>query len=180
MPATVEDAAGLLRGAIRDPRPVVYMENRRLYGKKAPHPESLPEPMPLGRAAVRRSGDALSIVSWGRMVHVCLEAADELDKDGVSVEVIDLRSLVPADMDTVLESVVKTSRLLVVQEAVRDFGVGAEFASRVCEAAFYYLDAPPGRLGGKPTPVPFSPALESHWVPSKETVMVEVRRLLSL
>jgi 2-oxoisovalerate dehydrogenase E1 component len=178
MPATVDDAAGLLRGAIRDPRPVVYIENRRLYGRKATRPESLPEPIPLGRATVRRSGDALTMLSWGRMVHVCLEAAGELEKDGLSVEVIDLRSLVPADMDTVVESVIKTSRLLVVQEAVRDFGAGAEFASRVCEAAFDYLDAPPARLGGKFTPVPYSPALESHWVPSKGSVVEAARRLV--
>ena len=125
MPATVTDAHDLLLASVRDPNPVVFIENRRLYGMRG---ELGVDPLPLGRARVARSGEDVTVVTWGQMLRECLAAADE---GPASLEVIDLRSLVPLDMETVLESVRRTGRLLVVHEAVQDFGAGAEIAARV-------------------------------------------------
>jgi pyruvate/2-oxoglutarate/acetoin dehydrogenase E1 component len=164
MPATVTDARDLLVAAVEDPDPVVYVENRRLYGMRG---ELDQDPLPLGRARVTTAGDDVTVVTWGQMVRECLSAAEAAD---VSVEVIDLRSLVPLDMDTVLESATRTGRVLVVHEAVQDFGAGAEIAARVGEELFDLLLAPVKRIGAPPVPMPFSPSLEQVLVPRAAAV----------
>jgi pyruvate/2-oxoglutarate/acetoin dehydrogenase E1 component len=159
LPATVTDAHDLLVAAVEDPDPVVYVENRRLYGMRG---ELDQDPLPLGRARVAVAGEDVTIVTWGQMVRECLTAAASA---GVSVEVIDLRSLVPLDLGTVLESATRTGRVLVVHEAVQDFGAGAEIAARVGEELFDLLRTPVKRIGAPPVPMPFSPALERALMP---------------
>ncbi|MFC0530306.1 alpha-ketoacid dehydrogenase subunit alpha/beta [Phytohabitans kaempferiae] len=176
MPSTPEDAYGLLRSAIRDPNPVVFVENRLQYGMKGPRVprEHL---VPIGRAAIRREGSDVTIVSYSRLSIVCVEAAQELAAEGISCEVIDLRTIAPLDVSTVLASVAKTSRLLIVHEAARDFGVGAEIAARVAAEGLWYLDAPITRVGAASTPAPYSPPLEGEWLPGKEDVLRAAREL---
>jgi pyruvate/2-oxoglutarate/acetoin dehydrogenase E1 component len=159
LPATVTDAHDLLLESVRDPNPVLFVENRRLYGIKG---ELGQDPLPLGRARVARAGDEVTVVTWGQSLRECLGAAD---RGPVSLEVIDLRSLAPLDMDTVLESVSRTGRLLVVHEAVQDFGAGAEIAARVADELFDELLAPVRRLGAPRVPMPFSPQLERALLP---------------
>jgi pyruvate/2-oxoglutarate/acetoin dehydrogenase E1 component len=159
-PADVRDARDLMKAAIADPNPVVYLENRRLYGMRG-DPEG-GEALPPGRARVVRSGRRATLVTWGRMVRESLAAAADLD-----VDVIDLRTLVPWDADTVLASVRRTGRLLVVTEAVTNFGPGAEIAARVADEAFFDLDAPVRRIGGPFVPTPYSPILEEALVVSQ-------------
>jgi pyruvate/2-oxoglutarate/acetoin dehydrogenase E1 component len=165
LPATVTDAHDLLIEAVRDPNPVVFVENRRLYGMRGDRGEA---PLPLGRARVTRAGDEVTVVTWGQTLRECLSAAD---RSPVSLEVIDLRSLVPLDMDTVIESVSRTGRLLVVHEAVQDFGAGAEIAARVADALFDELLAPIRRLGAPWVPMPFSPELERSLLPNAEAIV---------
>jgi pyruvate/2-oxoglutarate/acetoin dehydrogenase E1 component len=159
LPATVTDAHDLLLDSVRDPNPVLFVENRRLYGTKG---ELGQDPLPLGRARVARAGDEVTVVTWGQSLRECLGAADRCP---VSLEVVDLRSLVPLDMDTVLASVSRTGRLLVVHEAVQDFGAGAEIAARVADELFDELLTPVRRLGAPPVPMPFSPRLERALLP---------------
>jgi 2-oxoisovalerate dehydrogenase E1 component len=171
MPSTPADAYGLLRSAIRDPNPVVFVENRLQYGTRGPRcsPDHL---VPIGQAAVRRAGTDVTVVSYSRIMDACLTAADLLAEQGVSCEVIDLRTIVPLDFDTVLTSVRKTSRAVIVHEAVKDFGVGAEIAARLADEAIWYLDGPVVRVCAQPTPAPYSPVLEASWLPN-ETHIVE-------
>lgn len=164
MPATVTDARVLLVEAVRDPNPVVFVENRRLYGMRGPTDD---EPLPIGRARVARSGDDVTVVTWGQSLRECLSAADAAS---ASLEVIDLRSLVPLDMETVLESVGRTGRLLVVHEAVQDFGAGAEIAARVADELFDQLLAPVRRLGAPAVPMPFNPDLERGLLPGAASI----------
>jgi pyruvate/2-oxoglutarate/acetoin dehydrogenase E1 component len=164
LPATVTDAHDLLVEAIRDPDPVVFVENRRLYGMRGSLGE---DPLPLGRARVARPGDDVTVVTWGQTLRECLAAADE---SSAALEVIDLRSLVPLDMDTVLESTRRTGRLLVVHEAVQDFGAGAEIAARVADELFDELRTPVRRLGTPPVPMPFNPDLERSLLPSAKAI----------
>jgi pyruvate/2-oxoglutarate/acetoin dehydrogenase E1 component len=171
MPATVTDAHDLLLESVRDPNPVVFVENRRLYAMKD---EAGLDPLPLGKARVARSGEDVTVVTWGQIVRESLKAAEA---DDVSVEVIDLRSLVPLDMDTVIESVRRTGRLLVVHEAVQDFGAGAEIAARVADELFDELRTPVRRLGTPPVPMPFSPELERSLLPSHDAIGQAVRDL---
>jgi 2-oxoisovalerate dehydrogenase E1 component len=178
MPSLAVDAAGMMRAAIRSDGPVVFVENRRLYGRKEPRPEQLPEADFSGRAVVRRPGEELTLVAWSRMAHVAVEVADELTADGISVEVIDLRSISPIDFDTVIESVRKTSRILVVHEAVQAFGPGAEIVARIVDSAWAYLDMPPRILGGPSSPIPFNRGLEAAWLPSRQTIRRSVLELL--
>jgi len=172
MPATVEDAYVLMRAAIRDPNPVVYIENRRLYGRKAVVAGD-GQPLPIGRARVVREGTDVTVVAWSRLVEVALEAAESL-AGNVSVEVIDLRSLVPMDVDTVARSVQKTRHAVVAHEAVVDFGAGAEVATRIMETAFDSLAGPVVRVGAPPVPLPFSPPLEAACIPETSTVEVAI------
>jgi pyruvate/2-oxoglutarate/acetoin dehydrogenase E1 component len=172
MPATVTDAHDLLVAAVEDPNPVVYVENRRLYAMKG---EAGQDPLPLGRARVARAGDDVTVVTWGQMVRESLTAAGQA---GVSVEVIDLRSLVPLDLDTVLRSGERTGRVLVVHEAVQDFGAGAEIAARVGEELFDVLRVPVKRLGAPSVPMPFSPDLERTIIPQAGAIGAACEQLV--
>jgi len=159
MPSTPADTYGLLRAAIQDPNPVVFIENRLLYGMKGPQPPA-DHIVPIGRSAVVRPGTDLTVVSVSRMVHESVAAAEVVAGDGISVEVIDLRTVAPLDMAPILDSVEKTSRLLVAHEAVVPFGIGAEIAATVAREGFWSLDAPIERIGAAPTPPPYAPELE--------------------
>jgi 2-oxoisovalerate dehydrogenase E1 component len=176
MPSTPADTYGLLRAAIQDPNPVVFIENRLLYGMKGPQPPA-DYIVPIGKAAIVRAGDDITVVSVSRMVHEALAAADAVAGDGISVEVIDLRTVAPLDMALILESVQKTSRLLIAHEAVLQFGIGAEIAAAVAEDGFWHLDAPIVRVGAAPTPPPYAPNLEKAWLPDRVDIEAALRRL---
>jgi 2-oxoisovalerate dehydrogenase E1 component len=176
MPSTPADTYGLLRASIQDPNPVVFIENRQLYGMKGPQPPA-DHVVPIGRSAVVRAGDDLTVVSVSRMVHEALAAAAALETEGVSVEVIDLRTVAPLDMEPILASVHKTSRLLIAHEAVVPFGIGAEIAATVAREGFWDLDAPIERIGAAATPSPYSPDLERAWLPDREDIADAIRRL---
>src|SRR4051812_19375122 len=176
-PATVEDAAGLLRSVIRDNNPVLYLESKYLYRRiKVPGPISL-DPVPIGRAKVVREGDRVSLLTYSVGVHQGLEAAEELAKEGISVEVVDLRTLVPLDVETIVRSVNKTSRAVVLHEAAMRLGYGAEIAATVQEECFWQLDGPVVRIAGKNTPIPTSPALEDAAVPQLPEIISTLRRV---
>jgi 2-oxoisovalerate dehydrogenase E1 component beta subunit len=175
-PSTPEDAKGLLAAAIRDPNPVMFLEHKHLYRRVKGEVRAGRYETPLGRARVARAGDDLTVVAYGAMVHVALEATDDLD--GARVEVIDLRSLVPLDTAAVLESVGRTSKLVVLHEATRSCGVGAEVAALVAEQAFEDLDGPIVRVTAPDVPVPFSPPLERAVLPQVEDVRRACRELL--
>jgi len=179
MPANPADTYGLLRAAIQDPNPVVFVENRLQYGLKAPRPPA-DHVVPLGKAKVVRAGTDVTLVSWSRMVQDCLAAAELLATEGVSVEVVDLRTISPLDRETVLGSLAKTSRLVIAHEAVRDFGVGAELAAMAVDEGFWHLDAPVTRVAPPSTPVPYAPSLERVWLPSADTIAAAVRRIAAI
>ena len=176
MPSTPADTYGLLRAAIQDPNPVVFIENRLLYGMKGPQPP-VGHILPIGTASVVRAGTDITVVSVSRMVHEALAAAEVLATDGISIEVIDLRTVAPLDMPTVLESVRKTNRLLIAHEAVVPFGIGAEIAAVVAREALCDLDAPIERIGAAATPPPYAPSLERAWLPDREDLVEALRRL---
>lgn len=180
MPATPADTEGLLRAAIRDPNPVIVIENRELYGLRGPRPAEPDHVVPIGRARVAREGADVTVVAVSRMVHEAVAAADEVAAEGVDAEVIDLRTIVPLDRETIAASVRKTGRLLVLHEAVTDFGVGAEIAALAATEAFWDLDAPVRRIGGPYTPVPYAPSLERVWVPERTRVAAELRDLAAI
>src|SRR6478735_1187074 len=176
-PATPEDAKGLLISAIEDPNPVLYFEHKHLYRRiKAEVPEER-YTVPIGKARTHREGDDVSVITWGAMVYTAEEAAQQLDSDGVSVEVIDLRTVMPWDKTAVLESARKTSKVLVLHEDTRTGGFGAEIAATVAEEAFEDLDAPVKRIAAPDTPVPFSPPLEKAFIPQVEDVVTGLREL---
>ncbi len=179
MPSTPIDAKGLLKAAIRDDNPVLVVEHRGLYGARGELPED-DYVVPLGAAAIRRPGNDVTVVALSRMVSVVLDAAEQLAAQGISVEVIDPRSVCPLDLPTIVASVRKTGRLVVVHEAVRMGGVGAELAAQVQEAAFDYLDSPILRVGAPSAPVPASPVLEKQFVPGTDEVLSAVRDALAL
>ncbi|MCW5938654.1 MAG: alpha-ketoacid dehydrogenase subunit beta [Fimbriimonadaceae bacterium] len=172
-PSTPKDAKGLLKASLRDPNPVIFYEMKELYRQRAIEEdvadgdEAL---VPLGQAQVRRKGESLTIVTYGNNVYHCLQAAENLDKEGFSAEVVDLRTLVPLDQNTILESVKKTNRLLVVNEAPRTCGFAGEVLARIAEEAFEHLDAPPSRITRLDTPVPWVKPLESFVLPSVEKI----------
>jgi 2-oxoisovalerate dehydrogenase E1 component beta subunit len=180
-PATAEDAYGLLRSSIRDPNPVVFCEHKFLYRREKAEVATgaLGELVPLGRAAVRRSGTDLSIITYAATVRSALTAADRLAEEGVSVEVVDLRTLVPLDLDTVLDSVRRTSKALVVHEDNLTGGFGAEVAALIAQRAFEHLDAPVTRLAALDTPIPFTPVLEQEYLPTEEDILAAARELAS-
>jgi 2-oxoisovalerate dehydrogenase E1 component len=175
MPATVEDMYGLLRSAIDLPAPVVVIENRLLYELKG----DAPPPgwrTPIGQANVARPGTDITIVTASRALYTALEAAEVVAaEDGISCAVIDLRTIAPLDIQTILASLSRTGRLLVVSEGTADFGIGAEIAARAVNEGFWSLNAPVRRLHRAPTPVPYSPPLERAWLPSVERVIAEIR-----
>ena len=175
MPATSADAYGLLRTALEDPNPVVFIENRTLYGRRSPGPPP-GHRVPIGRARVARPGTGVTVVSYSRLALECLEVAEELAAEGIDAEVIDLRTISPLDRETVLASVAKTNRLVVVHEAVADFGVGAEIVATVVEHGFWSLDAPIERVGAAFSPAPYAPALEAAWLPQRSDIAAAIRR----
>jgi pyruvate dehydrogenase E1 component beta subunit len=164
-------------GAVRDDNPTVVILNKRMLGTKGPVPEEIYE-IPLGQASTVRSGRDVTIIAVGRMVPEAMTAAGELAKSGTEVEVIDVRTVQPLDSQTILDSVRRTNRALVVHEAVTFGGIGAEIASQIQEEAFDYLDAPILRLGAPFSPVPFSPVLERAYIPDSNRIAAGVRRLL--
>jgi len=176
-PGTCADARGLLKSAIRDPNPVVVIEHKALYETRGlmPAEERLE---PLGVARVARAGDAVTLVSWSAMAGVCLEAAEELAREGIEVEVIDLRTLLPLDIETVLASVRKTGRLVVAHEAVQYGGFGGEVVAQLAERAWGHLKAPPLRVGSRFAPIPFAEPLESYVLAGKHDIMEAVRGVL--
>ncbi|HET8675894.1 MAG TPA: alpha-ketoacid dehydrogenase subunit beta [Blastocatellia bacterium] len=179
LPSTARDAKGLLTAAIRDNNPVVYLENKFLYRH---YREEVPDDqyvVPIGVAALRTRGSDLSIISYGAAVHLCVEVARMLEREGSSAEVVDLRSLAPLDRETILESVRKTNRALVVHEANLTAGFGAEVAAIIAEEAFDHLDAPVARVASLDVPVPFSPPLEMAMLPSVDKIAQTARRLLA-
>jgi 2-oxoisovalerate dehydrogenase E1 component len=179
MPSTPADTYGLLRAAIQDPNPVVFIENRLLYGMKGPQPPS-DHLVPIGVSKVVRPGAHVTVVSVSRMVHEALGAADAVAADGIDVEVIDLRTVAPLDLAPVLESVARTGRLLIAHEAVVPFGIGAEIAATVGREAFWALDAPIERIGAAATPPPYAPGLERAWLPGRDDIAAAIRRLVAV
>jgi acetoin:2,6-dichlorophenolindophenol oxidoreductase subunit beta len=176
LPSTPRDAKGLLKAAIRDDSPVVFFEDKMGYAIKGEVPEG-DFVLPLGEADVKRAGEDITIVALSSMVLVALEAAELLAADGISAEVVDPRTTVPLDVDALIRSAKKTSRVIVVDEGYQRYGVTAEIAAVISDGAFFYLDAPVKRMGAMDVPVPFSPALEDLTVPTAETVAAEARRL---
>ena len=177
MPANAADAKGLLKAAIRDDNPVVFIEHRGLYWSKAEVPVG-DRIVPIGQAAVVRPGDRVSIVALANMVGPALAAAEELASEGIAAEVIDPRSISPLDIETIVTSVKKTGRLIVVHEAVEQGGVGAEIVARVQQAAFFYLDTPVLRVAAYFAPVPAGPTLEKVFLPGKERIVEAARQAI--
>lgn len=177
MPANPRDAKGLLKTAIRDDGPVMFIEHKLLYGVKGEVPEG-DYTVPFGRAEVVRPGSDVTILAFSRALHLALEAGRELGKAGISAEIIDPRTLVPFDYDTLYESIGKTGRLIIVHEACKSFGVGGELAARVVEDCFDLLDAPVIRVAGKDTPIPYNPGLEKLAVPQVADIIDAVHRVL--
>ena len=174
-PSTPEDVRGLLWSSIYEDNPVIFFEHRTLYGLKGEVPDEI-EPIELGRARVHREGEDVTVVATGRLVHEALAAAEDAEADGISVEVLDPRTLLPLDEDAIVESVQKTTRCVVAHEAVVRMGFGAEITAVVQERAFDYLDAPIERVGARFAPLPFAPVMEEYVVPHKEDVLAAVKR----
>ena len=177
-PSTAYDAKGLLKAAIRDDDPVLYFEHKFLYRRIK---DDVPDDdyiVPLGKAAIRREGSDLTIVTFGAMVYTALDAAAKLAEAGVETEVIDLRSLAPLDREAILTSVEKTSRALLLYEASRTGGIGGELAAIIAEEAFEYLDAPVTRVASLDSPVPYAPPLEAAFLPSVDKVVAAAKKLV--
>lgn len=170
-PYDAADAKGLLKAAIRDPNPVVFLEHEMLYGQEFEVPEGIDWVLPIGKAKVRREGTGVTIVAYSRMVGFALEAAELLAKEGIDAEVVDLRTIRPMDHETVVASVKKTNRLVTVEESWGPMGIGAEVAARVIEHAFDYLDAPPARVTQADVPLPYAANLEALSLPSVERIV---------
>jgi 2-oxoisovalerate dehydrogenase E1 component beta subunit len=179
VPGTVADAYGLLKSAIRDPNPVLYFEHkylyRRLKDEVAPHSP----PVPLGKARVAREGRDLSVITYGAMLHVALEAAERLTADGIDLEILDLRTIKPLDDEAIVATVRKTNRALVLTEEQRTGSVAGEVAARLAEVAFHWLDGPVERLCCPDTPVPYSPTLEEAYLPNVDKLVSRVQQLAS-
>jgi 2-oxoisovalerate dehydrogenase E1 component beta subunit len=176
-PATPADAKGLLIEAIHDPNPVLYFEHKHLYRRIKDEVPDERYTVPFGEARTHREGDDISLITWGAMVYTAEEAAQKLEGDGVSVEILDLRTLAPWDKEAVLRSVEKTSKALVLHEDTLTGGFGAEIAATIAEDAFENLDAPVRRIAAPDTPVPFSPPLEKAFIPQVEDVVAGLKEL---
>lgn len=177
MPATPYDAKGLLKSSIRDDNPVVFIEHKMLYNTKGPVPEE-EYIIPIGIADVKKEGKDITILTYSRMVLFSLEAAKTLEKEGINAEVIDLRTLLPLDMDTIVKSVKKTNKVIIVEEDTKTEGTGAEIGMKIMEECFDYLDAPVKRLAGADVPMPKSPVLEKLAIPQIEDIVREVKKLV--
>jgi 2-oxoisovalerate dehydrogenase E1 component beta subunit len=176
-PSTAYDAKGLIKAAIRDPDPVLYFEHKFLYRRIK---EDLPTEdfvVPIGKAALRREGEDMSIITYGAMVYKALEAAEELAKSGIDVEVLDLRSILPLDEEAILATAKKTSKVIVLHEATKTGGPGGEVVARITEKAFEYLDGPIVRIAPPDTPVPYSPPLEEAFLPQTRDIVAAARKL---
>jgi 2-oxoisovalerate dehydrogenase E1 component beta subunit len=176
-PSTAYDAKGLIKAAIRDDDPVLYLEHKFLYRRVK---EELPREdyvVPIGKAATRREGRDLSILTYGAMVWTALDAAATLEREGLDVEIVDLRTLFPLDEEAILSSVAKTNRVILLHEATRTGGIGAEIAAVLADRCFEYLDAPVVRIAAPDTPVPYSPPLEEFFLPNAEKVCRAARAL---
>src|SRR5262245_2154961 len=176
LPATPYDAKGLLHHALRCDDPVIFLEHRELLSVKGRVPEGDYE-IPFGQAAVVREGSDVTVVALALMVHRCLKACETLAADGISVELIDPRTVMPLDVETILRSVHKTGRLLIVDEAFAPYGIGAEIAAQLSDRGFDDLDAPIRRLNGAHAPTPYSPSLEKAIVPKADAIVQEIREL---
>lgn len=176
-PASVEDVYGMFKSAVRDDNPVVFTENPGLYTLKGEIPDDKDFTVPFGKAKVVRKGTDVSLVAYSRMVQVCLAAAETLERDGISAEVVDVRSLLPLDTETIYSSVRKTHRSIVVYEDWKSGGFGAEIAARIGHDCFDDLDAPIGRVGGLNVPMPYSRVLELECIPDEDDVLAAVRTL---
>ena len=176
-PSTPYDAKGLLISSIRDDNPVVFLEHKMIYGVEGEVPEG-EYTIPLGKADIKREGTDVTVVATGQMSHKALSAAEKLAGDGISVEVVDPRTLSPLDEETILDSVRKTHRLVIVHEEVKFAGSGAEIAAIAAEKVFDYLDAPILRVAAPFTPVPFSPPLEMEFIPSEEKVIQAIKTVM--
>jgi pyruvate/2-oxoglutarate/acetoin dehydrogenase E1 component len=176
MPSTPYDVKGLIKSSIRDDDPIFFIEHKLLYNEKGPVPEE-EYLIPIGKADIKREGKDVTIVATSRMVLRALKAAGVLAQDGIEAEVLDPRTLVPLDKETILQSVKKTNKLVIVHEACKRSGYGAEIAAMVCEEAFYDLDAPIKRIAAYNTPVPFAPKLENYVIPDEKAIIKGVREL---
>jgi pyruvate/2-oxoglutarate/acetoin dehydrogenase E1 component len=177
MPSNPADAKGLLKAAIRDDNPVVFVEHRGLYWTKGQIPGG-DHSVPIGKAKILRQGDQVTIVTLSSMLAPALAAAEELATDGIAIEVIDPRSVSPLDVETIVDSVKKTGRMIVVHEAVEQGGIGAEIVARIQKEAFYYLDSPIVRIAAPFAPIPASPTLEAQFLPGKERIVQAARKAI--
>ena len=177
LPSDPSDAKGLLKSSIRDPNPVLFVESGLLYRTKGPVPDE-EYTVPIGEASVKKKGEDITIVAVSRMVNESLAAAKKLEADGISAEVVDLRSLQPFDLETIAESVKRTARLVIASDDVKRGGIGAEISASVTENCFDYLDAPIMRVACPDTPIPFSPQLEQEYMPNADRVVQAVRGVL--
>lgn len=177
-PSNPYDMKGLMTASIREDNPTVMIKHKRLLGMSGPVPEQ-PYSIPLGVANVARTGSDVTVIAWGRMANESLDAAERLAEEGIDCEVIDPRTLQPLDSETIVASAKKTNRVIVVHEAVRFGGLGAEIAAQVQEDAFDYLDAPVARVAAPFSPVPFSPALEEHYVPDAAAIADGIRGVMA-
>jgi pyruvate/2-oxoglutarate/acetoin dehydrogenase E1 component len=176
-PSTAYDAKGLIKSAIRDNDPVIFFEHKALYRRIKDEVPDGDYTIPIGKAKLVREGRHVSVVTYGAMVHAAMDAAGQLEKEGLSLEVIDLRTLLPIDEEAILASVKKTSKVIVLHEASLTGGIGGEIAARIGEKAFEYLDGPVVRLAAPDTPVPFSPPLEEAFLPNAKKLMDKARWL---
>jgi pyruvate dehydrogenase E1 component beta subunit len=178
LPSTAQEAKGLLKSAIRDDNPVVFFEHKMEYTNKFEIDDNI-ELIPIGKAAIKREGEDVTIVATSSLVMKALKAAEKLEAEGISCEIVDLRSIVPLDRETIIASVKKTGRLLIADEAYERCGIGAEIAANVMEDVFYWLDAPIARIATPNVPLPFSPALEFPIIPSEDKIFEKVRALVA-
>jgi acetoin:2,6-dichlorophenolindophenol oxidoreductase subunit beta len=176
-PSTPADAKGLLKAAIRDNSPVIFFEHRQCYQMQGEVPDTSDYIVPIGKADIKREGKDVTIVTYSYMVHMALQAAEILEKEGISVEIVDLRTIKPMDTETIINSVKKTNRVLCLQETWLTCGVAGEVAAIIADQAFDYLDAPVKRLGSPDCPAPFSPELESFVLPSVDKIVKAVKEL---
>jgi 2-oxoisovalerate dehydrogenase E1 component beta subunit len=176
-PATAYDAKGLIKSAIRDNDPVIFFEHKALYRKIKEEIPADDYTVPIGKARVFRQGSDISVITYGAMVHVAAEAAAQLENEGISLEIVDLRTLLPMDFETIFASVQKTSKAIVLHEATLTAGVGAEIAARITEHVFDHLDGPVVRIAAADTPVPYSPPLEDAFLPNRAKLIEKARWL---
>jgi 2-oxoisovalerate dehydrogenase E1 component beta subunit len=178
VPSTPFDAKGLLSSAIKDPNPVIFFEHKYLYRRLKERLPEEPYDLPLGKAFVRREGEHLSVITYGAMVHKAIEAAEQLADGGVSVEIVDLRTILPLDRETIVESVKKTGKAIVLTEDTFSYGVAAELAATIGQWAFEYLDGPIVRIAPPDTPIPYSAVLEDAYLPQVDGIKLEIQKLV--